>query len=140
MGIYGYAQMNIFRAIQVVNVLYVVSIMVIALYNTIEKADSESKLLGGLIAFLAIFIISIPNTLAVIAVPPKYKFAKTAIVLNLVCVILFIGNFAAYEQERLAIHWGVTVIAICALNAAVLLQALVGKRDIPPTDGNVVHP
>lgn len=132
--------MNVFKAIQATNVLYVVGIVAITIFNNVIHANPESSMQGRLIVLVAVLFISIPNILSISAVPPRFKFAKTAIVSNVICILLFVAGLTSYEQERLAIHWGVTVISICAINVVVLISGLAGKRASQTDDDDVVYP
>lgn len=132
--------MMFFRAVKMVNVLYVVGIVAIAIFNNVIQANPESSVQNRLIVISAVLLISIPNMLSIVAITPRLKLAKTAIVLNVVCISLLGAGLAAYEQERLALGWAATVISICVMNVAVLIAALVHRRDAQSGDDNVVYP
>lgn len=132
--------MNVFKAMQATNVLYVVGIVAVAIFNNVIHTNPESSMQDRLIVVLAVLFISIPNILSINAIPPRFKFTKTAIVLNVVCILLFFAGLTSYEQERLAIHWGITVISICAINVVVLISGLASKRASQSKGDDVVYP
>ncbi len=131
--------MTIFRAIKTINLLYVIGIYAVTIFHHIIQVNPESSVQGRLTVILVVLFLSIPNVLSVVAVSPKLKLAKTTIVLNVICILLFGTGLVAHEQEPLAIYWAATVISICAMNVAVLISALVRKRGSQPGD-NVVYP
>lgn len=132
--------MNMFTVVKFINVLYVVGIVAIAIFNNVIQINPEGDIQNGLIVVLLVLLISIPKMLSVSAVSPKLKLGRTTVVLNVVCLFLFAAGLSAYEQERLAIYWGVTVISICALNITVLISALVSKRESQSEDDDLVYP
>lgn len=132
--------MNVFKAIQATNLLYIVGIVAAAIFNNVIHTNPESNIQDRLIVVLAVLFISIPNILSVNAVPPKFKLTKTTIVLNVMCIFLFVSGLTSYEQEKLAIHWGLTVISICAINVVVLISGLAGKRASQSKGDDVVYP
>lgn len=131
--------MSVFKAIQAINALYVIGMLSIATFNNIIRMNPESSLWQGLIVVFGVLLISIPNILAIRAVPPKFKLIKTTIVLNAACISLFIIGLTAHDQERLAIQWGATVITIGAINVVTLVSALVQRRSSQSNDSNIVH-
>jgi hypothetical protein len=54
-------------------------------------------------------------------------------------VTVFLSALVAYEQERLAIQWGATVIMISSLNIIVLIFAIVNKHDYQSKGNDVIH-
>ncbi len=132
-----------FKAIQTINVLYVIGIISIAIFNNLIQVDPESGIWNamrdGALVVLTVLLISIPNMLSVRAVPPGFKFTKTAIVLNVICILLFVVGLIRHEQERLAIQWGATVITICSINIVALVLALVSKRGSQSDENNIAY-
>lgn len=131
--------MTVFKAIQAINVLYVIGMIAIATFNNIIRMNPESSIWQGMIVVFAVLFISIPNILTIRAVPPKLKLIKTSIVLNAICISLFALGLSAYDQEKLAIQWAVTVISICSINIVALVSALFYKRGSQSNGSNVVH-
>lgn len=130
--------MSVFKAIKVTNVLYLIGIVAIAVFNNVIHANPENSVQDRLFVVVAVLFVSTPNILAAIAVPPKLRLAKTAMVSNMACFVLFVAGLVAYEQERLAIYWGVTVAAICSINVVALIFSLAGKREFQLDEDKVV--
>lgn len=121
--------MSFFNAVKVINLSYVIGIVAVAVFNNVFQAESENNIIDGVLALFVVLLISIPNLILMMAVPPKRKLIKTATVLNVVCILMFFVGLLAHEQEQLAIHWAITVIAICALNVVTLIWAVVVQRE-----------
>ncbi len=132
--------MNFFKAVKIINILYVVGIVAITIYNNIIFGNPNFEWKVKLVVILAVLFISIPNLLAAGAVSPRLRLAKTTIVINVICILLFGAGLSAYEQERLAIHWAIAVISICTLNVAALISALARKRKFHSESEGVVYP
>lgn len=131
--------MSQFNAVKIVNLLYVIGIVSIALYSNVVQASQGSSLQDKLIVVISILFIAFPNIISINALSEKLKLAKTTVVLNAMCILIFLASLLVYEQESLAIYWGATVISISSINILVLVLALVRRRGLSSISDGVVH-
>ena len=121
--------MRVFNVIKVINIVYVLGIFSIVLYNNVIHVNPNSNLQDRLIIIFAVLLISIPNVLSIRAATPGLRLAKTTITLNLLCIILFMAGVVSHEQEPLAIWWRAAVVLVCAINFIALLSELLGVHE-----------
>ncbi|RLU00329.1 hypothetical protein [Ketobacter sp.] len=121
--------MGVYKATKIINGLYLVAILSIAIYNNLIQVNTESNGVDRLIVVLLALLVSIPNLATIWALPPRPRFTKTTIMLNLVCLILFVIGMVSHDQENLVMYWGVTVVSICVINIAVLVSSMLARRE-----------
>lgn len=120
--------MSVFKATKVVNVMYVVGILSIAIFNNFIQINPESSLGDRFIVVFSVLGLSIPNLALIRALPPVSKMMKTTVLLNVICILLFVTGMLAHQQEMLVMLWSVTVVSICSINAAVLVSVIIANR------------
>ncbi|MEE2732350.1 MAG: hypothetical protein VYA55_16135 [Pseudomonadota bacterium] len=120
--------MSVFKATKVVNVMYVVGILSIAIFNNFIQINPESSLGDRFIVVFSVLGLSIPNLALIRALPPVSKMMKTTVLLNVICILLFVAGVLAHQQEMLVMLWSVTVVSICSINAVVLVSVIIANR------------